>query len=218
MPVRKIPRNYRNITGRITVSDGAESKGFESSLERDFLILLDFDITVVRFEEQPVTISYGDQEGRARTYTPDVLAFYRTDKPFSRTRVPCLFEVKYREDLKKGWKEFRPKFKAAIRYAKKRGWKFKIITEREIRSEYLDNAKFLRGYTHRFGNPQDQSRLLINLRELQETDPATLMLATSEDVMTRAMLLPTLWYLVAKRRVGVDLTRPLTMASRIWPL
>ncbi|MDW7645230.1 MAG: TnsA endonuclease N-terminal domain-containing protein [Desulfuromonadales bacterium] len=138
MPVRKIPKNYRNITGRIAVSDGSEPKGFESSLERDFLILLDFDITVVRFEEQPATISYNDQEGRARTYTPDVLAFYRTDIPFSRKRVPCLFEVKYREDLKKGWKEFRPKFKAAIRYAKKRGWKFKIITERGAAPVFLD--------------------------------------------------------------------------------
>ena len=42
MPVRKIPKNYRNITGRVSLRtlDGS-SAAFESSLERDLLICLD---------------------------------------------------------------------------------------------------------------------------------------------------------------------------------
>lgn len=146
MSVRKIPKNYRNITGQIATSDRTESKGFESGLERDFLILLDFDLTVVRFEEQPVTITYSDPEGKTRTYTPDALAFYRNDLPYVRPKRPRLFEVKYTEDLKKNWKELKPKFKAAFRYARECGWTFKIVTEKKIKSTYLDNAKFLRGY------------------------------------------------------------------------
>jgi hypothetical protein len=52
---------------------------FESSLERDFLLLLDFNPDVEFFEEQPVKIVYHDAKGRRRTYTPDVLVRYRTD-------------------------------------------------------------------------------------------------------------------------------------------
>jgi len=49
------------------------TSAFESSLERDFLLLLDFDPEVVLYEEQPVTINYHDDQGRRRRYTPDVL-------------------------------------------------------------------------------------------------------------------------------------------------
>src|SRR5947208_8398615 len=53
---------------------------FESSLERDFLLLLDFDPDVEFYEEQPVKITYHDDRGRRRTYTPDVFVRYRADR------------------------------------------------------------------------------------------------------------------------------------------
>lgn len=218
MSARKIPKNYRSITGFVALSDGSETKGFESSLERDFLILLDFDITVHRFDEQPVKIIYADDEGRERTYTPDVLVRYRNDFSHIRHRRPCLYEVKYREDLAKGWKKFRPKFKAAVRYAKNNGWNFKIVTEREIRGPYLDNAKFLRGYIARSGTYAEQSLILVAMNELREADPSAVLQAISDQAITRAALLPVLWHLIARRRIGTDLTQPLTMASRIWAI
>jgi hypothetical protein len=61
---------------------------FESSLERDFLLLLDFNPDVEFFEEQPVKIVYHGAKGRRRTYTPDVLVRYRTDSLQLRHTTP----------------------------------------------------------------------------------------------------------------------------------
>jgi len=132
MPVRKIPKNYRNITGVAPHSKAEGEAGYESSLERDFLILLEFDPNVARFEVQPVKIEWVDESGKTRSYTPDVFVQYEDSHP--RRPCPIIFEVKYRSDLDKHWNDYRPKFKAAIRYAKDHGWRFKIITEAEIKS------------------------------------------------------------------------------------
>ena len=59
MSVRKIPRNYRVITGCVASEKSANNAAeFEGSLERDLYHMLDFDWTVEHFEEQPVEIRY----------------------------------------------------------------------------------------------------------------------------------------------------------------
>ena len=40
MPIRKIPKNYRNITGIAPYDKAIGIAAYESSLERDFLTLL----------------------------------------------------------------------------------------------------------------------------------------------------------------------------------
>ena len=42
MPVRTIPKNYRNLTGLVPNTRTSGMTAFESTLERDFLLLLDF--------------------------------------------------------------------------------------------------------------------------------------------------------------------------------
>jgi len=146
MPVRTVPKNYRSLTGLVPNPRTQSMTAFESSLERDFLLLLDFDPDVEWFEEQPVKIIYHDAKGRRRTYTPDVLVRYRTDPPQARHTKPLLCEVKYRDDLRQHWAEYRPKFRAAQCYARQQGWRFHVVTERHVRTPYLENVKFLRSY------------------------------------------------------------------------
>jgi hypothetical protein len=49
MPVRTIPKNYRNLTGLVPNTRTAGMTAFESTLERDFFLLLDFDPDVLHF-------------------------------------------------------------------------------------------------------------------------------------------------------------------------
>ena len=65
MPVRKIPKNYRNITGMAAYSKSVGCAAYESSLERDFLSLLEFCPDVIRFEVQPVSIEWFDDSGKS---------------------------------------------------------------------------------------------------------------------------------------------------------
>lgn len=215
-PVRRIPKNYRNVTGVVAGTTGAPSVAFESTLENDFYQLLKFDLYVRRFKEQPVKIKFTDSAGKARSYTPDVLVTFRDDLRPAINMKPWLCEVKYRDDLWENWQMYRPKFKAAINYARMQGWRFRIITEKEVRTPFLKNVKFLSSYRSTTPDINDLRLILDTLYHLRETDPENLLLAISQDKWHRANLMPALWHLVAWKRVGVDFTLPVTMRSRIW--
>jgi hypothetical protein len=216
MPVRSIPKNARSLTGKILDSRRHTAVAFESALERDLYILLDFDPSVAHFEEQPVTIAYQDPVGVHRTYTPDVLVHYIPELRGPGDHRSVLYEIKYRDDLRTHWHAYRAKFKAARRYARSQGWVFRLITEREIRTPYLKNATFLRQYRFRGCDSRECQRILASLAGRGETEPETLLAWLSPNGGERARLLPVLWHLVAIRQVGADLTVPLTMNSRIW--
>jgi hypothetical protein len=216
MPVRRIPKNYRSLTGLVPNSRTQSMTAFESSLERDFLQLLDFDPDVEFYEEQPVKITYPDAKGRHHTYTPDVLVRYRIGHAQVQRPQTLLCEVKYRDDLRQHWTDYRPKFRAAQRYARQQGWRFRLVTERHIRTPYLDNVKFLRSYQAIALNASYQTLILNALVDLEETDPVSLLSALSQDRWQHVEILPTLWQLLATRQIGTDLSQPLTMQSRIW--
>lgn len=89
MPVRKIPKNYRNVTGIVASSKSGGAAQFESTLERDFLALLEFSPEVTNIDPQPVKIEWVDANGCQRSYTPDVLVEFSE----SDGKPPWLCEV-----------------------------------------------------------------------------------------------------------------------------
>ncbi|WP_293726239.1 TnsA endonuclease C-terminal domain-containing protein, partial [Thiolapillus sp.] len=99
----------------------------------------------------------------------------------------------------------------ALRFAKKNGWVFRLLTEREIRTQSLLNTKFLRRFKNRNVEKEDMHRILHQLARSEKTTPADLLAQLSDDQWEQAQLLPTVWYLVANRRIDVDLHQPLSM-------
>ena len=214
MSVRTIPKNYRNVTGVAAASKADGAAQFESTLERDFLSLLEFSPEVKNIDPQPVKIEWLDADGSRRSYTPDVLVEFIE----STGKQPWLCEVKYRSELLEKWAEFRPKFKAAFRFAKAKGWRFKIITEREIRTPHLANARFLAGFRRTIPESGGVQDILEHLKKIHETTPRDLIGAIRTDAIGQAQLISVLWHLVATFQIGVDFHKPLTMKSRIWSL
>ncbi len=190
---------------------------FESSLERDFISVLEFDYLVDRYVEQPIEIEYLD-DGKLRLYTPDFLVFYRTDREVCKNATPLLCEIKYSEDIKKNGQEYTLKFQAASVYCKKHGYRFEVLTEREIRNDFLINARFLQRYKRVIESTSMNDYYLIDktLSELVITTPSELLLACARDWQRRAEILYTLWNMIANCEVGCDLNRKLTMNSEIW--
>ena len=215
MSVRTIPRNYRNLTG-LANSQKAKGAFFESSLERDFLTMIEFDSGVESYDVQPVCISWVDANGRERQYTPDVLVNYR----HKHSGFPCsdiiLCEIKYRSDIQKNWEELKPKFKAAIRYAKEQGWHFKLFTEHEIRTVYMENARFLQPYLREKLDESHEHLILNALLAMRECTVEQLIKSLFHDKWAQAELLPSVWWLIAAKRISLDLNLPITMSSRIW--
>lgn len=214
MPVRKIKKNYRNVTGIFASTKAIGEAQFESTLERDFLRLLEFSPDVARFEVQPITLNWLDESGTKRSYTPDVQVALHD----SLGQKPWLCEVKYRSDLKENWSELRPKFRQAIRHARLRGWRFRLMTEVEIRVPLLEAAKFLLPFRRR-AIPIDRSaHVLALVGSLKETTPNDLLQHISSDPLIQAEWLPAIWHLVAQFQIGTDLHAPLSISSKIWSL
>jgi hypothetical protein len=204
-PVREIGVSTRGVTGNVP------SLGkYESSLERDFMEILRFDLNIERFIPQPLVIEYLDQGGKLRSYTPDGLIYFKS------TATPVLFEVKYRADFRRDWKMLMPKFRAAKAYCLNRAWRFEVFTEKEIRTSYLGNVKFLWSYRKQVPSAEMKTMVLQTLWDLDEADPDLLLCALCHDLTNRARMIPVIWHLIATGAIGCDMNLPLTMRSRIW--
>ncbi|UXA47309.1 TnsA endonuclease N-terminal domain-containing protein [Xanthomonas prunicola] len=194
----------------MTLGDGGVA-AFESSLERDWLLALDFDPRVQAIQVQPFSLHY-EHRGATRRYTPDVRADYRLESGMA----TVVYEVKPSEELRLNWSAYRPRFKAAVRYCRDHGWRFKLVTERHIRIALLDNARFLRRYRALPEQDLYVQQLLYTLRALGTTTPQALLAAAYWAEESRMAALPMLWKLIATGRLGADLHVPLTMSAPIW--
>lgn len=212
MPIRNIPKNYRNVTGVMASSKAVGPAQFESTLERDFLTLLEFSPEIERFEVQPLKIEWSGDRGAIRSYTPDVLVEFTSDA----CRQPWLCEVKYRADIKKHWVELHPKLRRGVHHAKQNGWRFRLITEVEVRTPYLANVRFLAPFKFRNIPETSIQQLLDQLRVVQRTTSSALIQTLAHDAQDQAEWLPVLWHLMARHRIAADLDLVLTMDSQIW--
>lgn len=209
MVARKIPLNHRTITGFVQTNKGGDYTGFESSLERDALILLEFNPLVKSYSTQHRKFHY-ENEGKKRHYTPDIFVTYYDD-------TSLYIEVKYREDLKKDWITLKPKFKAVIKeLSMSKNIRFKIWTEKEIRSNYLKNATFLLPYKQRDCEQYQLEMILKVISRLGKTNPKDTINVCASTFESQAEFLNTLWYAIANFIVKTDLSQPLSMQSKIW--
>jgi len=208
-PVRKIVPGTRGMTGFVPGFGK-----FESTLERDFMEMLRFEQNVEEFIPQPITITFAGVNGEIRKYTPDGFVRFRSDA--GTTDVPLLYEVKYREDFRKDWRNLIRKFRAAKAYCMSRGWRFEVFTEREIRTTYLVNAKFLWPFVERVPEAAITQRVLTVLNDLDEADSELLLCALCKSPENRSEMIPVIAHLIAIGKIDCDLSEPLTMRSLIW--
>lgn len=211
MPVRKIPKSYRNVTGIVAQTKAIGEARFESPLERDFIALLEFSSEVARYEVQPVKIEWKDAQGKSCSYHPDV----RVEFCDELKRPPWLYEVKCRDDLRAHWDQLHPKFRQGIRYARKQGWVFHLVSDVEIRTPYLANARFLLGYRNREIPEALIDAVMHASAALGEASVERVLHTLSDDPWQQAEYLPAIWYLIANEHLHADLQQALTMASPV---
>lgn len=203
MPVRKIPKNHLTVTGSFASRKNGSMGNFESLLEKEYMMLLDFDDDVESFEEQPVNIPV---PGVSRGYTPDVLVHFHKDAATGQVRKPFLTEIKHTDDLKKNAEKYAPKFATAEQYAFERGWQFGLTTEKEIRTIRLTNLKFLREYRNITPNEESCIKILNLVNEMDNVASLQALLhrlAVNDE--EQLYWLPVIWNLVLIRRLNINL-------------
>ncbi len=217
MAKRKIPLKHSSLSGYKNSVKSNKGVAYESSLEADFIEILEWDHTIKYYEEQPVCIEYLDENEKVRRYTPDFFVIFHTIQNSSKPiHIPIIYEVKYSDELISKKEELEPKFKAARAYCKNEGYEFKVISEREIRTDHLANIKFLRRYKKMEIHMPMMDYLKDQLSKFDTCTPEMLIASCSQVEEKRAMLLHVLWVLVANGIIHTDLTKKLTMSSIIW--
>ena len=209
-PSRVIPKNYRNITGKFSSLKSDRLISYESKLERDFLYIFELNNFVLKIVEQPFTVEYIIDQQKYK-YTPD---FYLKTPPGYKDIV---VEVKYHNELKNIISTSKQKYKAAQQYLKDSDTEFCL---------YTDRCKFIESEEYKFN-----SHFLLNYNTLPTTDIhiiqelfypymsiEELLTLYSDDKYKRLYLLTSIWTMIRRNIIRVDLFEKLTLSTQLLEL
>lgn len=211
MPVRKIKKNYRSVTGYFASVKNGRNVAYESLLERDFFLLMEFNRSVSSYEEQPLRLAY-HYGNRELPYTPDVLVQYKAD-----ALPPCIFEIKYSDEIKEKKVFLREKFEQIEEYLRLNDMEFKLFTELDIRTQFLENAKMI----YRFALINDIyyderiNKISAILQTSVSMSVAECMMGLSSNRYEQAIYLPYLWHLIFIGKINIDMDSKITNDSLI---
>ena len=209
-PARPLKPGFRGNRGRVVLL--GQPIAYESDLERDFLLLLQFDSSLAGIREQPVTIPCKAADGRQTKYTPDFITVHAAPAPWG-----CVTEVKPAAMITKEWITLRPRLMAGRDYAHQNGLSFMLLTERQIRSAPLEAMRFLVRFKDLPTNECVEKHLVHRLAGLGPSTPPKLLAAAFRSQQSQAEALPYLWKLVANGRIIAAVgERPLTMSTVLW--
>jgi hypothetical protein len=211
MAVRKIPKNHLVVTGRFASQKNGQMDEFESLLEKEFMLLLDFDECVAGFECQPVNIPI---PGVPKGYTPDFLVRYHPDCKTGHFPKPLLTEVKHTDDLERNREKYVTKFALAEQYAQEQGWEFCITTQLDIRIPRLANLKFLREYRNITPDEND-FRDVLEAAGSGTVTISDLLNQLAPDDDSRLHWLPIIWNAVLTRRLVADWEIPIDYTTTV---
>ena len=212
MPGRKIRPNPRSITGRIPSDKKAGMIAHESLLERDVILLLEFDKRVRAIAEQPWPPIRFKQERRWHTYTPD---FFVTFWPTENLR-PTYLEAKYTADLRDQWTYLHPRLRAGFRHARSEGADFHIVTEKDIPRVKIRNLRRLWPHRSTVIEASLISDIVGSLKQYSLLTAEQLLAGLAATNECRAAYLTALWHCLASGSVRFDLESDLQPKSLLW--
>ncbi len=203
---RRIPLSRRShIIGFQPLATGTAEH--ESALERDYVTLASFRDPSACILSQPVTISFRDGSS-SRRYTPDFLVRWGV-------LTSEVVEIKYCADLLANRERLEPAFVAMRAWAGAHDATFSVVTEEQIRGPALENAKRLLPLR---SAPLDAEAARLALNVVSTLQTPTISDAISAVPMQRPVALATLWQLIARGLLRVDVSAPITPDTPILSL
>lgn len=191
VPVRAFPmfKGQRNFPGRWWSSTVGRHVGYESWLERDHVMLLDFDPAVVGLASQPFWLSWPGASG-VRRHLPDY--FVRVEDG-----TGLVIDVRPDERVKDRDAEAFAVTAAACQTV---GWRFRRVGV--VESVFAANVRWLSRYRHpRCGRRED-----VTARLLEVFAQPTPLFEGAERAGDRLLVLPMLFHLLWRQVLMADLT------------
>jgi TnsA-like endonuclease N terminal len=198
LPVRpfRFEKGLQSFAGWWYFATTGTHIGFESWLERDHLMLMDFDPAVVAVASQPFWLRWIDEDGRARRHAPDF---------FARRRDGGAVVVDVRPEGRIPERDAQT-FAVTAEACKAAGWEYQRAGD--LDPVTVANVRWLSRYRHRRCLVPEVAAVLLDAfacgRGLAEG---------AELAGDRLRVLPVLFHLIWQRQLAADLTVPLSMAA-----
>ncbi len=206
MPVRRVSNWAGNIIGSFPSLKNGHSVPYESTIERDLLFFLEYDLNVLRYTMQPLVISGTDAEGKPQQYTPDVLIEQTSGKVLVECKPSSLVD------------EIRAKRQIALgqQWATANDYEFVVITDSDLRTgSRLGNLKLLWRYA-RLNVPHAVIERCLSILQHHPQGLSWIQILGQLDGYAPALTLsPSLFHLLFRHVLRTDLNRPLGSESII---
>ena len=192
-------RSQRHMPGLWFSTTAGRFLEYESLLERDWMLLLDFDRGVEWICEQPLRLGYLKDE-RPATHVPDLLVW--------RAGAPELCDVKTVERLED------PGFVAQVRAMElacgEAGLGYRVLAEPD--RQLLVNVRWLAGFRERPADPNAERTRMLSMLAIGASTVGELMSVVREPMLARPMLMHLLW----AGEALADLSVPIGEDSCVW--
>lgn len=208
--IREIKKSHISVTGYFSSYKNKRQINFESKLEHDFYLLLEFDEQVKSYKEQPFNIYYIYQD-KKRRYTPDTLVNYidDTQKVFE---VKPIFKIQNDIELQEKIELQKQKIK------EEKNLELFMFTDANIDNIYIANIKIIYNFAFIKENKEIEDKIKNELLKLNiEIQIQELLDRITNNQFDRLKYIPYIWNLVFHNSRCVDFTKKITMASIINP-
>ena len=198
LPARsfRFEKGLRSFAGWWYFATAEAHVGFESWLERDHLMVMDFDPFVRAVSSQPFWLRWRDEEDRVRRHTPDV---------FARLADGSGMVVDVRQDSRIPTRDAET-FAVTAAACEAAGWEYRRVGE--LDPVLGANVRWRARYRHRRCLVPEVAAVLLEVfaggRGLFEG---------AEMAGDRLRVLPVLFHLMWRRQLAADLATPLGASS-----
>jgi hypothetical protein len=200
--VRSFPsyRGQRNWPGLWWSATMAGHVGYESWLERDHAMLLDFDAEVTAFAAQPFWLLFRGDDGAARRHAPD---FFARRPDGTGLVVDCRPDERIRPPDAEA-------FAATERACALVGWEYRRVGA--VEPVLAENVRWLAGYRHPRHHRDETVPVLLRVF----AEPRPLMAGAETAGPPPLVVLPVLFHLLWTGWLRTGLSTPLAETSVVW--
>jgi hypothetical protein len=204
-PVRKIRASSGKVLGHVPSAKMSRMVWFESLLERDFIMTLDYREDITWFAEQPFEIKYIHKR-REHRYIPDFLSV-RNGRPWVTEVKPTAFA---------DTEDNRRKAAVGARWCEGRDWDYSVVTEIDIRVEpQLSNIKLLTYYARQNVSTKLSEQIRYLLRESSDAIQLSRLCRTvlpDQPHMARTVI----FHLAFWHRLQLSMDEAIGAETRVW--
>jgi hypothetical protein len=173
-------RRQRHMPGRWFSTTAGRFLEYESLLERDWMLLMDFDRDVEWICEQPLRLRYAKDEQPA-SHVPDLMVW--------RAGTPELCDVKSEERLDD------PGFLAQVEATgvacREAGFRYRVLSEPD--RQLLVNVRWLGGFRERPPDPDGERSRMLSVLAAGSLTIGELLAGAREPMLARPVLMHSLW-------------------------